>query len=211
MPVEEIIADARLLHGRRVRPVPLRHLRHGVPQGAARCRLRRVPRAAVPAAGRPAPGDRRGCGLELSPTFFITLLKALIAGDVLNLIGYRIRPYEIEPGATDRALEDCKRILADAFMRAQQRAGACGNRRRGSRGAGEPPAAQAEGLDHRRVLGDDDGGRRQLPAAALPRERRRGSRHPAGHRLAALQHLGAHVRHEAAHDAAVRRRRATSA
>src|SRR5436309_1799375 len=44
-------------------------------------------------------------GLELSPKFFITLLKALLAGDALNLIGYRIRPYEVEPGSTDRALD----------------------------------------------------------------------------------------------------------
>src|SRR5262245_10993569 len=56
-------------------------------------------------------------GLEFSPKFFITLLKALLAGDVINLIGYRIRPYELEPGSTDRALEDCKQIIADAFTR----------------------------------------------------------------------------------------------
>jgi predicted nucleotide-binding protein (sugar kinase/HSP70/actin superfamily) len=56
-------------------------------------------------------------GLELSTTFFITLLKALLTGDAINLIGYRIRPYEIEPGSTDRALEECKRILEDAFRR----------------------------------------------------------------------------------------------
>jgi predicted nucleotide-binding protein (sugar kinase/HSP70/actin superfamily) len=56
-------------------------------------------------------------GLELSPKFFITLLQALIAGDVVNLVGYRIRPYEIEQGSTDRALEECKQILADAFTK----------------------------------------------------------------------------------------------
>jgi predicted nucleotide-binding protein (sugar kinase/HSP70/actin superfamily) len=56
-------------------------------------------------------------GLDFSPQFFITLLEALIAGDVLNLIGYRIRPYELEAGSTDRALDDCKRILAEAFLR----------------------------------------------------------------------------------------------
>jgi predicted nucleotide-binding protein (sugar kinase/HSP70/actin superfamily) len=56
-------------------------------------------------------------GLEFSPKFFITLLKALLAGDVINLIGYRIRPYELEPGSTDRALEACKQIIADAFVR----------------------------------------------------------------------------------------------
>jgi predicted nucleotide-binding protein (sugar kinase/HSP70/actin superfamily) len=47
----------------------------------------------------------------------VTLLKALIAGDVVNLMGYRIRPYETEAGSTDRALEESKRIIADAFMR----------------------------------------------------------------------------------------------
>jgi hypothetical protein len=45
------------------------------------------------------------------------LLKALIAGDVVNLIGYRIRPYELEPGSTDRTLEECKGIISDAFVR----------------------------------------------------------------------------------------------
>src|SRR6185503_14211128 len=52
-----------------------------------------------------------------SPRFFVTLLKALIAGDVVNLIGYRIRPYELEPGSTDRALEECKQIISEAFLR----------------------------------------------------------------------------------------------
>lgn len=56
-------------------------------------------------------------GLEFSPRFFITLLKALLAGDVLNLIGYRIRPYEVEPGSTDRALDDCKQYISTAFLR----------------------------------------------------------------------------------------------
>ena len=56
-------------------------------------------------------------GLDFSPRFFVTLLKALIAGDVVNLIGYRIRPYELEPGSTDHALEECKRIIAEAFAR----------------------------------------------------------------------------------------------
>ena len=56
-------------------------------------------------------------GLELSPKFFITLLRALIAGDALNLVGYRIRPYEVEPGSTDRALDECKRILRNALER----------------------------------------------------------------------------------------------
>ena len=64
---------------------------------------------------RQATGD--DAGLEFSPKFFVTLLKALIVGDALNLLGYRIRPYELEPGATDRALDACKQILGRAFER----------------------------------------------------------------------------------------------
>ena len=52
--------ELRLPHRRRVRPVPLRHVRHRVPQGAPRRRLRRLPRRALPADRRPQAGDRRG-------------------------------------------------------------------------------------------------------------------------------------------------------
>jgi predicted nucleotide-binding protein (sugar kinase/HSP70/actin superfamily) len=64
---------------------------------------------------RQATGDH--LGLELSTRFFIAIVKSMIVGDVLNLIGYRIRPYEVERGATDRALEECKRIITSAFAR----------------------------------------------------------------------------------------------
>jgi len=56
-----------------------------------------------------------GSGLELNPKFFMALLKALIAGDVINAMGYRIRPYEVEKGATDKVIEDCKALLCDTF------------------------------------------------------------------------------------------------
>ena len=64
---------------------------------------------------RQATGD--DAGLDLSPRFFVALLKALLVGDILNLIGYRIRPFEIEAGATDRALERSKTLLRDALAR----------------------------------------------------------------------------------------------
>src|SRR5688500_2570923 len=54
-------------------------------------------------------------GLELRPKFFIALVKALLAGDVLNGIGYRLRPYAVEAGATDRALTEAKKICYDAL------------------------------------------------------------------------------------------------
>jgi predicted nucleotide-binding protein (sugar kinase/HSP70/actin superfamily) len=54
-------------------------------------------------------------GLRMDPPFFIGLAKAIFAGDVLNALAYRIRPYEVEPGATDRAMDNAKKILYDAL------------------------------------------------------------------------------------------------
>ena len=54
-------------------------------------------------------------GLEMSPKFFWAIVKALVAGDVLNALGYRIRPYETNAGDTDRALEQCKKIVYEAL------------------------------------------------------------------------------------------------
>lgn len=60
-----------------------------------------------------ATGDDNG--LEFNPRFFIAAIKAVMVGDVLNAIGYRIRPYEVQCGATNLAIEQCKRILHDAM------------------------------------------------------------------------------------------------
>src|SRR3569623_986657 len=60
-----------------------------------------------------ATGD--GVGLEMNPTFFWGGVRAIMIGDALNALGYRIRPYEVEAGATDRALETSKKIISDAF------------------------------------------------------------------------------------------------
>ncbi len=54
-------------------------------------------------------------GLELNPAFFWAIVKALVAGDVLNALGYRIRPYEVNAGDTDRAIEQCKKIIYEAL------------------------------------------------------------------------------------------------
>jgi len=56
-------------------------------------------------------------GLEMTPKFFWALVKALVAGDVLNALGYRIRPYEVTAGDTDRALDQCKKIVYGALER----------------------------------------------------------------------------------------------
>jgi predicted nucleotide-binding protein (sugar kinase/HSP70/actin superfamily) len=54
-------------------------------------------------------------GLEMTPKFFWALVKALVAGDVINALGYRIRPYELVAGETDKALEQSKKIVYDAL------------------------------------------------------------------------------------------------
>jgi predicted nucleotide-binding protein (sugar kinase/HSP70/actin superfamily) len=54
-------------------------------------------------------------GLDLSPSFFWAIVKAIVAGDVLNALGYRMRPYEVTAGDTDRALEQCKKIIYAAL------------------------------------------------------------------------------------------------
>ncbi|MFT3776331.1 MAG: 2-hydroxyglutaryl-CoA dehydratase [Minicystis sp.] len=54
-------------------------------------------------------------GLEMNPPFFIAIIKAVVCGDVLNALGYRIRPYEVEPGATNRALEEAKKVVYEAL------------------------------------------------------------------------------------------------
>jgi len=56
-----------------------------------------------------------GVGLEMNPQFFWQVIRAVMIGDALNAIGYRIRPYEVVEGATNRALETCKRYIATAF------------------------------------------------------------------------------------------------
>src|SRR5262245_1242353 len=55
-------------------------------------------------------------GLELKPPFFIGLLKGLLAGDVINGIAYRLRPYEVVPGSTDAAVAQAKKVCYDALL-----------------------------------------------------------------------------------------------
>jgi predicted nucleotide-binding protein (sugar kinase/HSP70/actin superfamily) len=54
-------------------------------------------------------------GLELNPKFFWAVGKSMVAGDVINALGYRIRPYELEAGATNRAMEAAKNIVYTAL------------------------------------------------------------------------------------------------
>ena len=56
-------------------------------------------------------------GLQMNPKFFISLVKALLAGDSINALAYRIRPYEVVPGSTDAAMERAKSACYDALLK----------------------------------------------------------------------------------------------
>jgi len=53
--------------------------------------------------------------LNLSPKFFIVLVKAIIIGDIMNILGYKMRPYEVEAGSVDAAMEECRLLISRAF------------------------------------------------------------------------------------------------
>jgi predicted nucleotide-binding protein (sugar kinase/HSP70/actin superfamily) len=54
--------------------------------------------------------------IDYTPKFFITLIKAVIIGDIINMLGYKMRPYEITRGSVDQAMEACRALVADAFL-----------------------------------------------------------------------------------------------
>ncbi len=54
-------------------------------------------------------------GLEMNPRFFGKVLMAILSGDVLNALGYRIRPYETKRGATDEAIKKSKESIRSAL------------------------------------------------------------------------------------------------
>jgi len=56
-------------------------------------------------------------GLELELNFFLGMVAAIGIGDLLNEIGYQIRPYEVEPGATDAALRRCVAIMQESLSK----------------------------------------------------------------------------------------------
>jgi predicted nucleotide-binding protein (sugar kinase/HSP70/actin superfamily) len=45
-------------------------------------------------------------GLAMNLDFFLNMLNGMNMGDVLNEVGHQIRPFELEPGATDAALDE---------------------------------------------------------------------------------------------------------
>jgi predicted nucleotide-binding protein (sugar kinase/HSP70/actin superfamily) len=54
-------------------------------------------------------------GLEMNVDFFLAILNALNMGDLINDVGYQIRPYEINAGQTDAVMKESMDHLQDVF------------------------------------------------------------------------------------------------
>jgi predicted nucleotide-binding protein (sugar kinase/HSP70/actin superfamily) len=52
-------------------------------------------------------------GLKYSLDFGMGMLKSLLLADVLNDLAHSIRPFEVEPGETDRVLDECVKDFQD--------------------------------------------------------------------------------------------------
>jgi predicted nucleotide-binding protein (sugar kinase/HSP70/actin superfamily) len=58
-------------------------------------------------------------GLEMNLDFFLGILNAMNMGDIINDVAYQIRPYEVNPGETDRVLDKCMDLLHEVLRRKQ--------------------------------------------------------------------------------------------
>jgi predicted nucleotide-binding protein (sugar kinase/HSP70/actin superfamily) len=56
-------------------------------------------------------------GLEMNLDFFLNLLNAMNFGDVLNEVGYQIRPYELSAGETNVVLDRCTDLLGEVLRK----------------------------------------------------------------------------------------------
>ena len=54
-------------------------------------------------------------GLEMNLDFFLAMLNSMNMGDMLNEIGYLVRPYETEPGRINQVLDEARESLANAL------------------------------------------------------------------------------------------------
>ena len=54
-------------------------------------------------------------GLEMNVDFFLAILNALNMGDLINDVGYQIRPFEVSAGETDAVMKERMDYLQDVF------------------------------------------------------------------------------------------------
>ena len=61
-------------------------------------------------------------GLQMNLDFFLGMLNAMMMGDLVNELAYQIRPFEVNPGETDRVLDESMETLYQT-MRARRNPG----------------------------------------------------------------------------------------
>jgi len=58
-------------------------------------------------------------GLEMNLDFFLGILNAMNCGDIVNEVGYAIRPFEVKSGQTDEVLDNVTDYLHEVFRKKQ--------------------------------------------------------------------------------------------
>jgi predicted nucleotide-binding protein (sugar kinase/HSP70/actin superfamily) len=66
-------------------------------------------------------GPTNGGGLEINMPFTLGCVWAILCTDVLQSLEYQVRPYEVERGATQRAVESSVDYLCEIFRKRPQR------------------------------------------------------------------------------------------
>lgn len=59
-------------------------------------------------------------GIDFNKDFFMAIIAALLVGDLLNDLGYQVRPYERKAGETDRVLDQAKKLMGDAMEKGEK-------------------------------------------------------------------------------------------
>jgi predicted nucleotide-binding protein (sugar kinase/HSP70/actin superfamily) len=67
--------------------------------------------------GNPDQGAQEGGGLELNIPFTFGAIWAIVLSDVIQDMEYRTRPYELNPGETERVSRECVEIVYEALRR----------------------------------------------------------------------------------------------
>jgi predicted nucleotide-binding protein (sugar kinase/HSP70/actin superfamily) len=50
-------------------------------------------------------------GLEMNLDFFLGIINAMNIGDIINDVAYQIRAFEVNPGETDKVLDECMEMM----------------------------------------------------------------------------------------------------
>ena len=58
--------------------------------------------------------------LDFNLSFGLAFLKPIILGDLVNDVGYKMRPYEVNAGETDRTITEAKRMLGETLRKVRK-------------------------------------------------------------------------------------------